>query len=91
MTKDPVCGMEVKVQTAQSKLEYKGSTYLRVKDITRYKITGKLLLKASMLGINLKSAVYAIEEVVDLDEGLVSQSVKRANGSYFEIKLAGDS
>ncbi|MFQ5707864.1 MAG: YHS domain-containing protein [bacterium] len=27
MAKDPVCGMEVKVQTAESKLVYKGKTY----------------------------------------------------------------
>jgi YHS domain-containing protein len=27
MAKDPVCGMEVDVKTAQNKLEYKGQTY----------------------------------------------------------------
>lgn len=59
-------------------------------DITGYKLSSKLWIKASVLGLNIKQSVYTVEETVELDRGLVSQEIKQTNGSYFDLRLSTD-
>ncbi|MFQ5707860.1 MAG: NAD(P)/FAD-dependent oxidoreductase [bacterium] len=83
-------GAKSKVAFRNRKLTLMNSADLESKKAERYKLTSKLLIKASALGITLKNLVYNVEEVVDLNKGLVSQVLKQRNGGYFHLRLIDD-
>ncbi len=89
--------MEVKVEEgvfsffgAGSELLFKDRRLRLVRDgdaVTGYRLTSKLLVRASMLGIRLKQNAYVVEETVDFKRGLVEQNIKKAGGGTIELTL----
>jgi hypothetical protein len=80
-------GAKTKIAIRNRKLTMIDSPDVPEGEANGYNLTGKMLIKAYMLGINLKSAIYDIKEVVEIDKGLVRQVIKQANGSYFDLRL----
>lgn len=82
-----IFGAKSKITLRNRKLNLIKSEEPGNENVRWYKITSKLLIQAYALGINIKNFVYNVEEIVDLNKGLVSQVVREADGSYFELKL----
>jgi hypothetical protein len=83
-------GAKSKIAIRNRKLNLMNPPDLESKKAERYRLTSKLLIKVYALGITFKNIVYNVEEVVDIDKGLVSQVLKQSNGSYFDVKLIDD-
>lgn len=52
-----------------------------------YTIKGKVQLKVYVFGIRVNTIDYSITEIVHPENGIIKQTIKKANGEYFTIKL----
>lgn len=79
--KTGLLGISVKVD-----MDYKDRSIDKAKDGT-FIITGVIITKINVAGIDVSNVIYKSEEKVDVSKGIVFQKFTENTGAYFIIKL----